>query len=495
MKKPFKEIPATPLHIKATIWSLLANLMGDENRSSELERAIEVNDIPEDLPFEKAVLDKIIWHWDHQHHPTSANVLMALKLAYPDNDPTTLFDQVMAAQTVDGDVSLAARIFWDWKLQERVHEKWEESLTILKTPIGSIQERVEKALAVVTGLTPDVSETPAMDDLQRFEDWKLRQAERFRKAQEGIPLGPQIPVIGIMGGERVKMGTGEIIPVEGKIPSFMMRELTLISGLPGIGKSILAWVIAEHNAWNLGYDVLMLHGETGTDVLEMRQIARNCGIPFRAQSTGYLNPDDPRIQNKLQQFRERVANAPGKLYNIFSVEWDVNKIRSAIRLFNMQAQRAGKQLIVVIDYLQNIARDGYANEALALTSICESLKNCANLEDTHIFLFAQETVGENGNKEAYGSKGAKQKAQNYISIECEDAAPAQDFPVKVWDPNARELVFAKDALGGGRFYHRKGDKNSAMGTLMIHKCNNGQTGPVSVLFERAFFRLHEPLNN
>jgi hypothetical protein len=333
-------------------------------------------------------------------------------------------------------------------------------------------------------------------------------AARWDARVNGEAPGPSLKFLGFTGKRDAK---GNMI-VQGKVPFLRWGQTTLVTALPGHGKTTFGGIWAEHNAWEKNIDVLYIHMETEQETMAERSVARNIFIPTDYQGAGLLNitdPDDP-VTKRFLQF-EQLATAPikkhkilgtkdqftekpsGEIIYVFCPGWDVFRINNAIALQRRFSDERGRGLLVIVDYYNLIDCSSFmvkgTNESSALGKVALKLRQCIQRENlksqrvggkgVHCIIFAQQGESK-GQTYAYGSKQIVQYAQLHIAIRRELAN--EDKPM------GDEF---KDALGFPRFWHRRGDWNSHT-ILEVVKGNDNQKGEVKVRVENKFYRAEDP---
>jgi replicative DNA helicase len=164
----------------------------------------------------------------------------------------------------------------------------------------------------------------------------------------------------------------------------------LIAARPGMGKSVLAEHVSEHNTARHkepkpgAYVTIEMSGEE----LALRSLSAATDIEAAKILDGKLHADD--FQN-LADAIERDYTAP--LYLIDETVQTVSSIRSHCRRLNAEAARAGRPPLafIVVDYIQILEPDTPNKDALnvAVGKFARGLKNLAREFDVPVIALAQ----------------------------------------------------------------------------------------------------------
>jgi len=286
-------------------------------------------------------------------------------------------------------------------------------------------------------------------------------------------------------------------------------DVTLITAEPKRGKSTIASILAEHNAYELGHIVLLLQLEIDQDSAEMRSIARDLLIPRDALATGHINPDaeDQFILNYerdengkivgLEQKKKasvkavfdarmaQLSSRTGTAVYAYCPGWTVFRIIEAMRMMSVVAKEEGKKLLVIIDYYNKISRDGIAGdgEASTLSRIADHIKDTTASIGCHTIVFSQETPNDN-NPFPFGSRGIQQKAQIHISLRRWKAW--EDVPLVVANAEGNP-VHVKDSIGRPIYWCKDTDNWDARAILKVILANDNPGTECKIMFQNAYF--------
>ncbi len=166
-----------------------------------------------------------------------------------------------------------------------------------------------------------------------------------------------------------------IAPLDDKIRGFFNGQLIIIAARPGVGKSTLAWQIAQ----NINEGVLFLSKEMGRSEMYAKSLSAKSVVPVDQIESKEMNVEE----------RKRVMETHLKLQEsmkviLYDKPMSISKTKNIIK---KEVQRGAK--IVFIDYLQLITggRGNNANERIQ--GITQGLKNLARELNIPIVLLSQ----------------------------------------------------------------------------------------------------------
>lgn len=461
--------------LQATIRGLLANLTGDVDRTFEMNPRITSEQLPQDMPFEKAYLEMLETISRTRSAPTVENVRMGLRLKFNDANVDQRIDEILSHRTPMADVKLqshmAARYLNEQKLRE-AHALLQDA----QKPVGTPQERFEEFRKRVQAGFIGQRNEGLLTSLERLEwhtDFMARQAER---KQKGLALGCQMPFRAL----------------QKKIPLLNPGDLSLWTAMPKSNKTTLATEIAEKNAWVHGVPMLVLLYETPKVVLQNRQYARHLLIPSDVFNKGFFDPRQKKYGEMVQRLQDKIrTDESERAYIIYQhcAGWSNAEVETAIEAFVQMCENDGYDFYgIVIDYL-NKMEWGKLGQRESLVQNTEAVKVWCERYNAHIFLFAQEDMN-NPHPEhlPFGSQEPVHKAQVHIAMV--RAEPTEDYPLLVVNDQGEE-VQGKDALGNLRFWHRETDRWDSRVKLEIAHANDSANGEIEVMLENALFRWQE----
>lgn len=289
-------------------------------------------------------------------------------------------------------------------------------------------------------------------------------------------------------------------------------DMTLLTAEPKRGKSTIAQILGEHNAFTLGHYVLILQLETDQDTSEMRALARNLGIRRDALSTGFVNPDDdtkrlkmykrnqenailsseqddgPTIKEHFGWYRNWLSERPGKLVHVYCPGWNVFRMSQMIRMMARLADEADKELLVIIDYYNLISREGIHSdsEANALSAIAQHLKTTVAQTGSHAIVFAQETANNGSDPSPYGSRGIQQKCQIHLTLG--RYRTHEELPVTIKTVDGKTFQ-KRDALGNLMFWCHANDVWDSRAILKIVFANDHAGTEAAIMFVNSYYSI------
>lgn len=495
----------TEAHVISTVHALLGNLMGPQNRLFEMgEWSIQPQDLPDDLTFEKQVLELI---YKYPECPERATILNHLLLNAPETAQEAISKRFEAIQgTSDRAIPPLAFPLKHWGERRHMEQAIEYGARKLS------ENRADNALVYKEIVDRMVDARPASADraqrvtnLERIDQWAKNQ--RARRDGKSFAAGPRWPFKAL----------NVLLPV------MRASDLCGIYAQTKTGKSTLLSVFAEFWAWQEGFDVLKLNFETDHESFQERQFARHLLIPIRFQRNAriwdidndkpdFFLPDRSPISPKalFQQFRSHVeknGQERGEVIEIHCPTWTIAEMRNAIDLQRRLSMQRGRRLIVIIDHLQAIPRRdeyGKTNEVLEdyynqIKQIPESYSNSEwpvytflidqerNAEDEKVPTDPAKIMERLKSIRSRGTSGGSIRSQIQLSLQRPLAE--NDSPVQTADKDG-VMHMAVDALGNERYYSREGQ---AAGDcwLFVVRANDGSPGWVNMRIENELYRMDE----
>lgn len=457
--------------------TLLANLTGERSRLMEMSYALKKDDIPADMPFERAYMDCLWTVHINGGAPTRENMILALGMKYPNiKDIPEQVDALLAdGRTEARNVNLMSNLIGQTRNQQNLEASLQQALKVAKEPIGSVDERFAKAMQLISDSMLQNNTNRPISSLDRFDQFTDVLRKRRDRYLSGKALGAMLPVKGLR----------ELIPV------LQPGELCLWTGPTGGGKSTIGTAIAEYNAWGDvdkeveefkgGIPVLMIHLETSHNSFQERQLARHLNIPTKFSKTAGLDPDSEPWKSRLLNFRkqiERWETERAPITYFHAPDASNQDIEKAVYLFSEMCKVNEQYGEVIVDYLQKMRDIPGLQKNESIAQNAEFLKNLAERYEIHITTFSQE----NSEGKVFGSSQPQHKSQVHIQIEREDAE--EDFM------RMRGGQPFTDALGQPRYWHRKGQKQ-AKTILRVVKANDDSPGEVTVWIEGALYKIVE----
>lgn len=191
---------------------------------------------------------------------------------------------------------------------------------------------------------------------------------------------------------RVRCG---IDPIDAALGPLFIRDLTIVAGRPGMGKSVFGQNYAR-GASERGHAAVMFSLEMRAEQLGARALAEMTFEPGTGR--GAVPLDVVLARHKSREQVRRLLEAKDRLdalpFEVVDVPGcTVAKLNTLIRRWKRRYAAQGKKLeLVVVDYLQLMipdfrVRGGDRTEAI--TYISQGLKRAAKANDVHIIALSQ----------------------------------------------------------------------------------------------------------
>ena len=237
---------------------------------------------------------------------------------------------------------------------------------------------------------------------------------------------------------------------------FRAGQFVAVAGRPGMGKTTLATVIAQHASIRKGVPGLVVSLEMSNADLGMRILSAQGAIPLESIQRNELSDED---HDTIESVQERLSAAKPPLYVVDNID----PVFPAIRAEIIAAQRRVGIKYVVIDYLQLVNGDGTnnPNRQEVVSNISRQLKRLARQLGIVIFVVSQLNRKP---EERTNHRPLVSDMRESGQIE-QDA----DIILLLYRP---EVYAAED---------RPGEAD-----LIVGKHRNGRTGDVPLLFKGHF---------
>jgi replicative DNA helicase len=182
-----------------------------------------------------------------------------------------------------------------------------------------------------------------------------------------------------------------IDPVDAALGPLFMRDLTIVAGRPGMGKSVLASNYGR-GASQRGEGVLLISLEMGAEQIGARVLSEMTfdfsgkGVPLSA----VLARHKERAQiRRLFEVRDELEKLPFAIVDIGGCT--PAKLNTLIRRWKRRFAAKGVRLrLVIVDYLQLMVPDFRVRDRVeAITYISQGLKRAAKTNDVHIMALSQ----------------------------------------------------------------------------------------------------------
>jgi hypothetical protein len=527
--------------LRLNITTLLANIVA-RGESVDLGKILSWEEIPADFTMLRRIHEAIHNTQTRGLPPNADNIIESLKndSGLNGEEAQKVVEGLLKHQSKFGNIEHLGVWVREAVAQVAFQEGIEEILRIINTPEGTPQQRWERALTVWGSIQSlNTGEALELDAAGRFNHFRNRQRERWERARKGLSIGPSLKFRDFVGKKRIRYIHNDVreqrdtngdIPwcaileekdefiseewlTEPAIPILQDGDVTLVTAEPKKGKSTLAGIWAEHNAYTLGHMVLVLQLETDQDSSEIRALARDMFIPRDALVTGHINPDatdqylwnyERNRQGKIigteqtkkvpikEAFDAResyLSSRPGSVIYAYCPGWSVFRIIEAMRMMSLVAKHEGKKLLVIIDYYNKISREGISgdSEANTLSRIADYIKDTTARLGCHTIVFSQETPNEN-RPSPYGSRGIQQKAQIHLSLQRWTAW--EDIPLLVANEDGK-AVHMRDSIGRPIYWCKDTDNWDARAILKVIFANDNPGTECRIMFYNAYFTAQD----
>jgi len=268
-------------------------------------------------------------------------------------------------------------------------------------------------------------------------DWVIQTAHTVSSFDEYMDSPT---VVGLTTGLR---------DLDKKLGGLMPSEMSVFAARPAIGKSSIAAFIADHNVKN-DKRVLFVNLEMEPLLLDFKRLSIQTGVPSWKYREKKLTAEEREYSAVVW---ETFQTQP--LFYHSDPSSTVDTIRASVEFF---AQRHGGIDLIVVDYLQLLAKDpNNLNNEIDL--ITKSLRAIAKSYEAHIMCLAQLSRGVEGRQDKrpvmsdLRSSGAiEQHADQIVGL-------------------YRDEYYNPDSM------------DSSITELIVQKNRNGSTGTVKVLHE------------
>lgn len=456
----------------AILHSLLSDLFSDiESQLDHMGSDIITSDlIPDDLPVEKAIMRGFELCEEKGVLPIPENVAL---LSLSKDEKTLEFCRQLASKANEHSLIRANAIWWKSFIeQELLNRASKEISELAKMDYGDVHEKQSMMLDRLISL-------PLQDKKQTFT--RIDIIEQLSEAQiKRVEAYEQNKVL------------GSILHLEGlreAVPVLNDGDVTLITAPPKAGKTTCVMYLSEANTIQNDIDVLVLLAETSPKTIEERFIAKDLLIPGWALRKGIVDLTKTPYKKAYESYiesEENIWNTLGRVYFQYIAGFKISQIASEIRIHKRLADKRGRTLLVIIDYLQRIAKPNRQSDVEAIALISNSLKDIAVRYDCHIILFSQETLSSEannrGDSRAHGSNTPIFVAQNHIAL-------------KVLNCTRNILVEDEDGalhnrLGRERYWQKAGrNKRQSVVRFDIIRTNNDDTGSAYAAIENELFLM------
>ncbi len=234
-------------------------------------------------------------------------------------------------------------------------------------------------------------------------------------------------------------------------------ELIVVAGRPGMGKSSLAFCIAEHVAMVEKKGVAVFSIEMSKENLVQRMLCSHARIDAHRVRTGMLSASD---WPTLTKAAGKLSEAP--IYIEDSAGLSVLELRARAR----RLKRRYDVGLIIVDYLQlmDVSSKGAESRQQEISEISRGLKALARQLNVPLIAVSQL------------SRAPEQESRRpRLSDLRESGAIEQDADVVL-------MLFREE-------YYRPSDENKGVAEVIIAKQRNGPTDTVKLAFIREYTRF------
>lgn len=282
----------------------------------------------------------------------------------------------------------------------------------------------------------EISSKSAAKDISHISDFGEQWLDEFERNIENRG--------GISG-----LATG-IAELDERLSGFDREGLFVLAGRPSMGKTLLAQTIIENVSRRDSEQSMFFSLEMSGKQVFQRFVSKISGVcPKKIRSGVDVNNDDwGKIANAIEHL-----NASG-IYLDTDQKLSVDQIRARVR---RRINKAGKQSLIVIDYLGLMKKPKADRNDIAIGEITSSLKSLAKEIETPILLLVQGSRAMDKTK-----RPTMSDLKDSSSIEADADVVMFVHREEVVDPETElkgvtELIIAKDRHndGNGTVYLKK----------------------------------------
>lgn len=456
-----------------SIHKLLANLIGDRPRLHEMGiHRIYTEDLL-DWPFEHAILQQI-YTCEMQQVPPTRETITSMLVSAGIEDASDRLQIVMLERSSSDDIAGISFILKDVYLQRARNQRIMAQLNDLFSSAESMpRQQIMNAMELLSRETPEAYAGQRFSMQEALDTWLELQRERRRRRVEGLRMGPNWPFPAL----------------NDLVPMLKPGEMTTIMMKTKYGKSTLAGILGEHWYLAQGYEVLTFLLEINIASYMDRMISRNCLIPPNALRLGLFDPDipgdHPRAYDNYHAFLGSLARAEhGSHTVIVCPGWGPADIQAAVDAANRFARSRGNELVVILDYYQQVSKSMFYKDSQPYNALADWLKTLVEQQQCYWVNMCQE---KDDVKEPAEGMNIKKRSQVFMRMHREVA----DEDLQVVNAFRQPL---NDAMDNERYYHRNGQLSSSV-WLQVMLANDDQMGQVKLITEMAYFRMNQNQNN
>lgn len=250
------------------------------------------------------------------------------------------------------------------------------------------KRRLVEGLDTAANLASD--EAATLEQIIDAADASLSEATQARKGSEIMSgVGAMDRLMRRMEEDQTGVSCRVIKPLDNLVGTMRRKQLILMAGRPGMGKTAVALSYALGAAQN-GHGVLFVSLEMSSEELAARAAADlsfdTSPVPYAAINDGVRSP---QVFDAIADARERMADMPLTIIDTGSLT--VGRLNMIVRRIARQMAAKGDKLeLVVVDYLQLLRTDERHRSAYeSVSEISRTLKSIAKDNDVAVLALAQ----------------------------------------------------------------------------------------------------------
>jgi replicative DNA helicase len=411
-----------------------------------------------------------------------------------------VMDTIRSHRTIDRDVgSLAFSLVDYMRTRELAAALYDLADNDVLGPYDSFPQKFERVMKRISDLAPISMKSTACTYDELWEMTEEYATEAVERRRTGRSTGPKFP------WEQLNM-----LVRGGMKPG----DMWLVTAKSKHGKTTFATEIGRHIAFNQkDYLVLMLHLETSQLTLGQREAAREFVIKPGTIREGLIDPRDEKWAKKFKKAQDRVAwhcgvGEKSKYWYEHCPGLTLNELEYFLRRYKTRAEAMGLELVVILDYYQEMDWYGLAEtETAGLNILATKLKTLFDQYEVYAIVFAQESLDEDERNRTtpYMARKIVMRAQGHIRIlrghEDGHEFAEEDLPVydavcgddgqlhTARDENGLAIV-KKDGLGEKMYWHRQGQPDSYI-RLHLVRANDDEPGMCYLQMANGYFKIQE----
>lgn len=469
-----------------TARSLIANMIGERDRTGEMGEIWNITPdmLPQELSFEASILDTLLHLRNLSEKPTKEAVTAYLTTYYDiaPKEAETRLEGLLKHATFDRKIIDATMALYDSIQQKERIRILKYMVTIAEGQRLTGHDMFDKLSSEFSKISP-IKNTATVHGIMDLADKAVRfQAENAEKARNGQAAGPQLPW----------KESHDLIPF------FFPREVCVIAGKSGAGKTTIGQEMAVNMAHVQGYNVVYVHLETDPLKLMFREFSKRTKIPMNSIIRGYHKKSNGEkveidltrepylsLMRPIKKKWYEAEKNKGHVWFYHCPDYTPSMIEVELRKFKMKSDAEGRELVIIIDYFQtlhapdNSDADVYNNYADQLKVIAESL-------NAYMFVLAQ--LKENADTENIDNLGGLINYSNKLPKRAQYVFALESDPV-----TSTVISSAKNYFGETYTLQEAGDTEGIDIRLRLLKGNdNKKNGVVNLKYTRPFYTISSP---